>query len=353
MGVWCNPAGMSTQPSGAALAFQTYTAYEDRDSSNPPTHLPPQISFGDPGGVPSFVGAVWQVGSEERPQALGVGFVNPLFLKMAFDAPDDAGGPNVRETTQSMYRLRLGFARDFRFRPIGAEGWLPHLSIGLGADLGITRFEMRDFVTGERDHEAKSEFGGGIGILLGLFDNTRNLKVNLGMAYQSAIAFDLTSSHTLDPRHGPFFNWPDQFQLGALIYLLEGLPLRLTAEVQFVGWRSATEPSDVPGVDSFRRTLIVSTGVEYRVAASESVTLLPRIGLRRFQASWDTTQQAMLPANDEWQLLLSSRAAWFLVVSAGIGVSYTGSSGTVTSFDVSLEYGGDCPAASIGWSIGW
>lgn len=340
VGVWCNPAGIAAQPGGLALGYQTFARYDLDDA--------PRTGFAEPGGLPSFLGAVFEIGTADRPQAIGLGFVTPIFLELAFDAPDDALGPNLWSTEQSFSRLRLAYARDFRFRAAGEEGWLPHFSIGLGADVGFSSIDMKDLTTGATSDDTDEEYGGGFGILLGLFDNTRNLKVNLGVSYQSAMEFDLRALSTEDQRPGPAFNWPDQFHLGVLVFLLEGLPLRIAVEMQMTDWRGASQGSDLFSIDEFARTVSYALGAEVRLPLGESTLLYPRLGLRVHDAPWSTDERAEQPATEEWQLSVSTRDDRFLVFSMGFGVSFAAGSAATASVDASFETGGDAPGASVG-----
>lgn len=351
--IWSNPAGMATQSGGVSLQDQTYTIYKRAGSSVPPGHLPGRLGLNEPAAVPSFVGALYQIGSVERPQAVGICVASPVLLRMAFDGPDDSVSPNVWTTTQSFFRVRLAYARDFRFRPVGEEGWLPHLSVGLGGDIAFTRFEMTDPVLGETDRENRSEFGAGLGLVLGVFDNTRNLKVNLGFSYQSSIGFDLRELHGEDLREGPGFDWPEQVQFGVLVYLLEGLPLRLTADVQLTNWNRANERSEIFGVESFSRTVTYSLGAEYRVVVDSATTLFPRVGVRFLDPPWKTNHRSRLPATEEWQMVVSSRGDRLVAFTAGLGVSFTSAAGRVTSLDASFEIGGDAPGAAVGITAGF
>jgi hypothetical protein len=354
LSVWCNPAGLATQQSGAALELQTYAVYRQNDVSVPPTHFSGAIGFNDPGPLPSYLGGVYQVGTVERPQAVGICFVSPVLLRMAYDAPDDFDGlgnlvsPNTWKTVQRLSRLRLAYARDFKFRPAGEEGWFPHLSIGLGMDVGFSSLRMEDPVIDQDRHGSKSEFGAGFGFLLGAYDNTRNLKINIGGAYQTSISFDLAIPVTQAVRNAPALNWPNQVQLGALVYLLEGLPLRLSAEVQFVDWQNAGAPSDIPGVGRFSRTTITSFGGEYRISWSPTTLILPRLGIKLYDAPWTTRDKARLPAFEEWQLRITTRAERFTVFCLGFGISFLGEGGGATSLNVSVEFGADAPVAALG-----
>ena len=358
LSVWSNPAGIATQPGGLSVGYQTFPLYEKNASANPPRRPDARIGLGEPGGVPAHIGAVYPIGTEERPQALGLTFVTPMFLSLAFDAPDfDVGGPlyspNLWSTEQAFFRVRLAYARDFRFKAVGEEGWLPHLAIGLGADVGMTTFDMTDLYRGSSSSTGRTNYGGGFGLLLGLFDNTRDLKVNLGVAYQSSIVFDIEHLETQDPRPAPTFNWPDQFQVGVLVFLLDGLPLKITSEVQFVGWNGASRKSEIPGLGDFRRTTTLSVGAEVRLPVDGTTTFFPRLGLRLSEAPWDSGQEVRLPATGEWQLSVSTRDSRFLVFSFGFGVSFAGAGGGVTSLDASFDIGGDAPGATLGIGVGF
>lgn len=354
LSVWSNPAGLATQQTGASLEYQTFVVYRRHDSSVSPTHFPAATGFNDPGAAPSYFGGVHQLGTVERPQAIGLCFVSPMMLRMAYDAPDDVDGlgnlvtPNTWTTVQRFSRVRLAYARDFRIRPVGEEGWLPHLSIGLGMDVGFTTLRMEDPFVDQDRRGSKSEYGAGFGFLLGAYDNTRNLKINIGGAYQTAIGFDLSFPVTQAPRDAPAMNWPSQIQLGTLVYLLDGLPLRLSAEIQFVDWRNAASKSEIPGLDRFTRSTTGSLGAEYRVPWSPKVLLYPRLGVRFLDAPWGSRDRALLPAYEEWQLRVTTSGERFTVFCLGIGLSFLGEGGGVTSLNLAAEFGADAPSVAAG-----
>lgn len=343
--VWCNPAGMATQQTGVGLEFQTFTEYRQNDRSDPPTHFSATVGLNDPAPLPSFVGAVYQVGTVERPQAIGLTFVTPILLHMAWHEP--SVNTDTWKTSQRFSRFRLAYARDFKFRTVGEEGFFPHLSIGLGMDLGTTTLRMEDPTIDQDRRKSKTEFGAGFGFLLCAFDNTRTLKVNLAASYQTSVAFDLALPNvpSLD---FPALNWPNQVQLGALVYLLEGLPLRLSAEIQFVDWKNAGLPSAVAGTERFTRTTVSSVGAEYRVALPESMVLYPRLGIRFYDAPWSSCDKARLPATGNWQLRITTSAERFTVFCFGFGLSFLGEGGGATTVNISVEFGADAPAASLG-----
>lgn len=352
LSVWVNPAGIATQPAGLSLQYQSFTVYGDDDTLDPNRRIPARIGWNEPWEVPAFFGIVIPIGTEDRPQSIGICVVTPVFLKLVFDAPDDSS-PNVWSTEQSFTRVRLAYGRDFRFKAVGEEGWLQHLAVGLGADIAFTTFDSTDLATGASSGRSRSEFGGGLGILLGLFDNTRDLKVNLGVAYQSVVQFEVVDLVTEDPREAPAFNWPDQFQVGVQVFLLEGLPLRVAAEMQMVGWRDAAPKSELPGVPSFARSIHTSIGAEVRLALSPSAALFPRLGVKFYDPPWGSGDRSKQPATGEWQLSISTRGGRFVVFSMGMGFALTTAGGTVVSFDGAFEYGGDTPGLSLGVVLGF
>ena len=72
------------------------------------------------------------------------------------------------------------------------------------------------------------------------------------------------------------------------------------------------------------------------------------MGVRFYDAPWLTRDQARLPAFEEWQLRITTRAERFVVFCVGFGLSFLGQGGGATSFNVSFEIGADAPAAALG-----
>lgn len=352
LSVWVNPAGIATQPAGVSLQYQSFTVYGDDDKLDPNRRVSARLGWNEPWAVPALFGIVIPIGTEDRPQSLGLCLVSPLYLKLVFDAPDDVS-PNVWSTEQTFTRVRLAYGRDFRFKAVGEEGWLHHLAVGFGADIAFTTFDATDLALGVSSGRSRSDFGGGLGLLLGLYDNTRDLKVNLGVAYQSAVQFEVSDLVTQDPREAPALNWPDQLQLGFQVFLLEGLPLRIAAEIQMVGWRDAAPKSELPGVPDFSRSINGSIGAEVRLALSPSTTLFPRMGVRFYDPPWDSSDRSKQPATGEWQLSIATRRDRFVILSLGAGIALSTAGGAVISVDGAFEYGGDSPGVSLGVVVGF
>ncbi len=352
--VWLNPAGIATQADGGAIAYQTYTIYEPEHkmrASGSPHHIPAEIGWTDPAIIPSYLGVVFQLGTPESPQAIGICFATPFRLEYIWtqdDPPDFILGNLASATNQTFYRIRAAYARDFRFAPPGAEGFLTHLSLGAGIDVGVTSWEYSRYYQDTSFNASLSDvgFGGGAGLLLGVYDNTRNFKVNLGAAYQSKVNYKFSLVGV------PLFNWPNQYQVGLTFYLLEGMPLRLTLDAQRIEWGGAAEgEADLPGVDDFANTQNYSIGLEYRLPVSDAITLYPRAGYRRYDAPWKSGDKDDLPGVTDSQLFISPRSGVFNVFSGGLGVGWTSESGKSRTVDIAFDVGGDVPGFGAGFNM--
>jgi len=357
--VWLNPSGISTQPDALAVAYQTYTTYEVEFNStvftgaDPETHA--STDWNDPALIPSYLGVVFQVGTAENPHAFGFCFTSPYKLRFPVSRTDD---DDIAGATfeQVFYRFRAAYGHDLRFRPPGEEGAFTHLSVGLAVDIGISRIAFREFSPdilpgGALDLDlTDTGVGGGAGLLLGLFDNTRNFKVNLGAAYQSQVNFRFASSPTFATQ----FDWPDQVQAGLTVYLLDGLPLRLTVDAQRIGWGGATQESTQPDGNDFEDVTNFSVGLEYRLkvpAISEKLSFYPRAGYRRFDAPWDTTDKQQLPAIRSRRMIIDTEDDVFNVWSVGLGLGWTGEGGKVRSIDLAFDRGADENGIAMGFSL--
>ena len=169
--------------------------------------------------------------------------------------------------------------------------------------------------------------------------------MNFGAAWQSSANYDFS----IDAVDVPLFDWPNQFQAGLTFYLLEGLPLRLTADAQVIQWSSAVRHSLLPGVDSFRNVTNFSVGAEYAVAASERVKLYPRAGVRLFNAPWkDDNNQ---PAVGLQQLSIDTNSGSFVIVSVGLGVGWANDAGKSRMFDIGFDAGGDQPGLALAFTM--
>ena len=348
--IWLNPAGISTQANSFAIAYQTYTTYPlQKDISNVPGEVvnagKAQTSFIDPAFIPSFLGFVFQIGTADLPMSIGVCYARPFALDYSFDhARDPAQTTFVADTDmkESFSRFRAAFAIDFKFAKAGEPGWLTHLSAGGGIDIGFAHWTIvTDTDTQSDDVTAP---GGGAGLLLGVYDNLQNLKMNLGVAYQSAIQWHWNKNPLLYPT----FDMPQQLNVGVTGYFMDNLPLRMTADLQWVGWKDTTEKPTFPGQPSFRNVLNYSFGAEYRIPLSTVISLYPRAGYRGFNAPWSNKNN--LPSVDDYKLIVTTKGGHQNLATFGAGVSWTTDQGKIRSVDVGADVGGDAFNIAFGFN---
>ncbi len=347
--VWLNPAGIATQPDAASIAYQTYTIYEFQTPPNGQGIVGTngEYSWNDPGLLPTYLGAVYQLGSEGN-HAVGFCFTTPFRMKYLWESIQSTPVPILED--QVFWRLRAAYARDFRFQP---EGFLTHVSVGVGLDVSITRWthqEVKDLGGGNGAATitltgTDMGFGGGAGLLVGLYDNTRNFKVNLGAAWQSQANYNFTLSQSFTP----LFDWPNQYQAGMTVYLFDGMPLRFTVDAQVIQWKKAGTPSQVAGSPDFQNTLNYSLGVEYRVKVAETTSLYPRLGLRRYDAPWGDKHN--LPAVGNSILDIRTRDEKFLIFTFGAGVGWLTEARKQRSFDLAGDVGGDAPGFAVSYTM--
>ncbi len=347
--VWLNPAGIATQPDQAAVAFQTYTGYPlDLDLGPNDTKIgtvAPKTIVVSPVVIPSYLGMVFQVGDEENPMALGVCYVRPYHLDYALDEvlnPTQSSFVPEAGVEQSFSRIRVAGAYDFRIRKSGEPGFLTHVAVGLGVDGGFENWEFSQ--TSGDSEESSWSVGFGAGILVGLYDNGESFKVNFGSAYQSSIRFDFE----IDPALLPAFDMPQQLNIGSTFYLLRETPLRLTMDLQWIDWSETAQKPTFSGHPTFRDSVNVSIGGEYRVRVSPKVYLYPRLGYRRFQAPWDDPNR--LPMMAGFKLVLDTKDEAFHILTFGLGISWLTEEKKLRSIDLAGDFGGDSANAAIGYT---
>src|SRR4026209_2120416 len=193
--IWLNPAGISTQTTAASLAYQTYVTYPLHER-RPPGSTTSETSAGaesalvDPAFVPSYLGVVFSIGGS-TPMALGVCYARPYHLNYSFDQVDDPSQTQFTPDSnvdQSFGRFRAAYAVDFRLKKLGEPGFFTHLSLGAALDLGYERWEFKGESRSASD--SATGIGGGVGVLLGVYDNADDFRVNFGAAWQSAIRWN-------------------------------------------------------------------------------------------------------------------------------------------------------------------
>ncbi|HEV3029336.1 MAG TPA: hypothetical protein VG457_17280 [Planctomycetota bacterium] len=348
--VWLNPAGISTQPDQLSVAYQSYTAYprgQVRGAGDTINFtVKPSVILGDPALLPSFIGFVFQVGNPESPLAIGICYARPYILDYALDQikdPNQSAFVPEAEVQEDLSRFRVAVSKDFRLSPPGQEGFLTHVSGGLGADVGYERWHFSGL--GQDTTNSNAGLGFGVGALVGVYDNYASFKVNLGVAYSSAVQYRFQIS----PDVLPGFDMPQQVNLGMTFYMLEGTPLRATVDAQWIDWKSTAQKPLYDTFGGFKNAYNASMGVEYRIKLSDAVSLYPRAGYRRFEAPWKNKND--LPMTGPFELVLDTKASTFNMATYGVGLSWTTDTGRVRSVDLAGDAGGDAVNFAIGLTM--
>ncbi len=352
--VWLNPAGIATQSDQFSIAYQTYTTYPLHREKAPGSDV---VSFNakaesalvDPAILPSYIGFVFHVGAADSGMAVGFCYARPYHLNYSFDQVDDPFTTTFKadsNVTESFSRFRLAFAKDFRFAPVGDAGWFTHVSAGGGLDVGYERWEFTSVATKVTDNA--TAYGGGVGFLVGVYDNGESFRANLGAAYQSAMKWNFN----IDPDIFPAFDMPQQLNVGATFYLLKGYPLRATVDFQWIDWSATADKSFFGGQPVFVDAMNISVGVEYKIPLPvERLSLYPRLGYRRFQPPWKDRND--LPMVGNYKLVLDTkgdRSSPFNIFTYGFGLSWSNEAGKVRSVDFAGDAGGDSVNFAVGFT---
>jgi long-subunit fatty acid transport protein len=348
--VWLNPAGIATQPDQLSIAYQTYTAYPKGRQRGPGDTVDftvkPVTIMGDPALLPSYIGFVFQVGDAASPWAIGVCYAQPYLVDYAMDQvkdPNQTAFVPEAEVQQVFGRFRVSISHDFRIQDVGTPGFFTHVSVGGGPDLGYERWHFSGL--GEDTTTSNIGAGFGVGGLLGVYDDYDSFKVNLGIAYTSAINYEFR----IDPSILPAFDMPQQLNVGATFYLLKGTPLRVTVDFQWIDWSATAQRPQFANFKGFQDAKNYSMGVEYRVKLTDKVSLYPRLGYRHFDAPWASKDD--LPMTGPFRLVLDTKAQAFNLATYGVGVSWTTEGGKVRSVDIAGDAGGDAVNMAVGLTM--
>jgi hypothetical protein len=347
--IWLNPAGISTQPSQGTIAYQTYTAYSRGQETGPNDTIVSTVEAetvpGSPSFWPSYLGFVFQLGDPDHPFSIGICYARPYLLQYSLAQTTSANQTSFlpeAEVKESLSRYRVAVAKDFIFTPRGEPGFFTHLSVGLAFDIAVEDWEF-DGPQGDEE-DTTAALGGGLGLLVGLYDGGDAFRLNLGIAYQSAARF----SFEIETDVLPAFDMPQQLNAGIVFYLLPETPLRVTFDFQWIDWSETAEDPVFEGYPRFEDAINLSFGVEFRIRASQVVNLYPRVGFRRFDAPWDDADD--LPATGRYRLVLETEDEVFNIFTAGLGVGWTSPEGRGRSVDVAFDSGGDAFNAAIGFT---
>ena len=348
--VWLNPAGIATQPDQLSVAYQTYTAYPRGQVRGPAdtinSTVKPSTILGDPALLPSFIGFVFQIGDPQSPMSIGICYARPYILDYAMDQikdPNQSAFTPEAEVQEDLSRFRVAVAKDFRFKDVGEVGFITHASGGLGLDVGYERWHFSGL--GQDTTNSNAGVGFGVGGLLGVYDDYESFKVNLGIAYASAVKYHFQIS----PDIIPGFDMPQQLNVGLTFYLLKGTPLRATLDFQWINWKDTAQRPLYDTFKGFRDAYNASMGLEYRIKLSDRISLYPRVGYRRFEAPWSSKDD--LPMTGPFRLVLDTKATSFNIVTYGAGLSWTSDAGKVRSVDVAGDAGGDAINFAIGLTL--
>jgi long-subunit fatty acid transport protein len=345
--VWLNPAGIATQPDSMSVAYQTYTAYprgEERTSGDQTEFtVEPRTVLADPAVLPSFIGFVFQLGDD---LAVGVCYARPYLLNYAMDQitdPSDTVFEPEAEVQQDLSRFRVALAKDFKFKGgEGSSGFLNHLSVGVGFDIGYERWQFTGL--GQDVEDSSTSIGWGAGLLLGVYDNTEDFRLNLGVAYTSAVNYDFA----IEPDILPAFDMPQQLNVGLTAYMFPGNLLRVTMDFQWIDWSETAEAPIYSNFEGFEDAFNFSIGFEYLYKPSwnEKIRLYPRLGYRRFDAPWGSTDD--LPMTGSFRLVLDTKGEAFNIFTYGLGLAWSNEAGKSRSLDLAGDVGGDAPNFAAG-----
>jgi hypothetical protein len=333
--IWLNPAGIAGAPSRLAIDYQTFTQYENQDTATTLGNVgEPEFGLLSPPIIPSFLGFTTPIGATESMNyEFGLAFIRPFQNRLTY-----VNGPTRIQTEQQFSRFRFAFAGEWH----GSEGAFYSLALGAGLDLAFSEFEENDDAGALDRRDTDTRFGFGLGLFAGLYTNNDNFQVDFGAAYQSGIDFEFQ----IDDQFFPVWDWPEMINLGFTVKLLDKMDLRLTFDVQLIFWDEATEDDLTGGGEDFQDATNFSAGAEYVVRVNETTALLPRVGLRIYDAPWDDAD--VLPAIGNNILSIDTDDDVFTIVTFGFTLQWV-TENKVRAFDLGVEAGGDTPNFSFGY----
>jgi long-subunit fatty acid transport protein len=320
--IWTNPAGTATQSSQLAVTYQSFTQYEFSNLSDTisfPTRGDPEQGLLDPPISPSFLGVVVRVGEGDTEMAVSLAYIRPFQIKYVYDFfdPNTTAENVITQTDQQYSRFRAAYGVSFR---LSDSPWFRTLALGAALDFVYTHYKevdqspdpTRDSQTFE---DSESSIGYGLGLLVTGYESD-GFRVDFGAAYNSGVHFNFD----LDPKIYPVWDYPALASGGFAFYLGEGYPLRVTLDVQWVGWKKAVSEPD-PGFDHFRNTYSYSAGAEYRFKVGEKHRLFGRVGLKSYDTPWKDKNN--LPAVGASQLDIKTKGDRIEALTLGVGLYWS------------------------------
>lgn len=317
--IWTNPAGTATQPTTATISYQSFTAYEFGklgDTIPQTIQGEPKQGLLDPPITPSFLGIVVQLGEGDVDMAASIAYIRPFQIKYVYNFfdPTDPTQDLITQTDQQFSRIRAAYGVSFR---ISDSSFFKTIALGFGIDYVYTNYKEEDqsaqATAGSQIFEdSESAFGYGLGILTTAYESD-SFRVDAGGAYNSKVHFHFG----LDPTIYPVWDYPALASGGLAFYLGEGYPLRITLDVQWIGWKAAVSPPDA-GFDSFHNTLSYSAGAEYRFKLGETHRLFARAGWKSYDTPWKSKDN--LPAVGDSQLSIKTKGDRIEELTLGLGL---------------------------------
>jgi hypothetical protein len=327
--IWTNPAGTATQSSQFAITYQSFTQYETDSVSDPIIIFTPgkaEQGLLDPPISPSFAGVVVRMGEGDVEMAASLAYIRPFQIKYVYFYNDpglDPANDLTTQTDQQFSRIRAAYGVSFR---ISDSKFLKTIAVGLGIDFVYSHYkEVDQNPVANRDsqifEDSESSIGYGAGLLITAFE-TDAFRVDVGAAWNSAVRFHWD----LDPVVYPVWDWPALGSGGFAFYIGEGYPLRVTVDMQWIGWKSSVAPPDINPVtnkpyDHFRNTYSYSAGAEYRFRVGEKYRLFTRLGVKSYDTPWKDKDN--LPAVGLSVLNLTTKGDRITMMTMGLGFYWT------------------------------
>ena len=343
--IWTNPAGTATLSSQFSITYQSFTQYEAGrlgNSINVASLGDPEQGLLDPPISPSFAGVVVRLGEGDLEMAASIAYIRPFQIKYVYQFydPDPIAPQNLlTQTDQQFSRIRAAYALSFR---LSDTPFLRTVALGVAVDFVYANYrEIDQNPIQSRDsqifEDSESAAGYGVGLLLTAVE-TDSFRVDVGAAYNSGVDFKFG----LDPQIYPVWDWPALASGGLSFYLADGYPLRITMDVQWIGWQRAVG-APAPGYDHFRNTISYSAGAEYRFKIGEKHRLFARAGFKSYDTPWASASN--LPAVGFSQLQIGTRGNRLEILTLGLGLYWTrkSSEGETRSsgIDLAVELFGD------------
>jgi len=319
--IWSNPAGIAAQPTQFAITYQSFTQYEFDDVDmviSSEVEGEAEQGLLDPPITPSFAGVVAQLGDKDLEMAASIAFIRPFQIKYVYWFEDPTLDDLATQTDQQFSRIRAAFALGKRLSE--TSGFLTRVAGGVALDYVYTRY--REIDQSPLDdawslifEDSESSAGLGAGILLTVYESD-TFMVDAGAAFNSAVEFNFD----LDPNIYPVWDWPALASAGLAFYLLEGYPLRVTADLQWIAWKAAVGEPD-PSMNGFDDTLSFSTGAEYRFRLKENNWLYTRAGFKSYDTPWGDEDE--LPAVGMSQLKIDTKGDRVEILTLGLGLYWS------------------------------